>query len=380
MASTGYPTFGKRYTVHALLGHGGMAEVYQAIDTTLDRIVAIKVMLPQLESDATYARRFKTEAKAAARISSPYVVSIHDWGEEDGRYYIVMEYVRGIDLRQALSQHGPLHPAKVAEIGYQACAALREAHRNGIVHRDIKPSNIMMQTSGDIKIMDFGIAQATGATTVHGMAGTIAYMSPEQRSGAHVGPQGDLYSLGVTLYELATGVLPDIAVAASTGKTLGNRPIPPSRLRRGVDGNLDAIILKALEPSLDARYQSAQDMLDDFEEYLSTTAHASKEGAFPTLWALAFTGGPAGIEGSVVAFDAPAMVGRDPCSEIAVDDEALSLQHALLTPRGMYLEVEDMASLNGTFVDGERITGCTLCQAGSTLDMGTCHAIIGKKP
>lgn len=189
---------------------GGMAEVYKATDSTLGRTVAVKVMLPQYASDPNFAARFRQEAQAAANLSSPYIVNIYDWGRDGDSYYIVMEYVRGTDLKTAIQQRGNIHPRKVAEIGSQVCSALSVAHGYDIIHRDIKSANIMVQGDGNVKVMDFGIAQAghPGMTQDSSVLGTAHYVSPEQAQGKKLTPASDLYSLGIVLYEAATANCP----------------------------------------------------------------------------------------------------------------------------------------------------------------------------
>ena len=151
---------GGRYLLKDKVGTGGMATVYRAQDQVLDRTVAVKIMLPQYAGDATFAARFKQEAQAAAGLSSPYIVGVYDWGKDGDTYYIVMEYLRGTDLKSGIKSHGALDPKKVAQIGSQISSALSVAHKHEIIHRDIKPQNIMVLPDGNIKVMDFGIARA----------------------------------------------------------------------------------------------------------------------------------------------------------------------------------------------------------------------------
>ena len=175
-------TLSNRYLVKERIGIGGMAEVYEGQDQVLGRKVAVKVMLPQYAEDATFVARFKQEAASAANLQSPYIVNVYDWGQDDGTYYIVMEYVRGSDLKTAIQQRGPVNQRKVAEIGSQVCQALSVAHNQDIIHRDIKPQNIMIQPDGNIKVMDFGIARAKNSMEQRTSAvlGTAHYISPEQ--------------------------------------------------------------------------------------------------------------------------------------------------------------------------------------------------------
>lgn len=265
--------FGQRYRVTERIGMGGMAEVFKAVDTTLGRTVALKVMLPQYASDKTFAARFRQEAQAAANLSSPYIVNIYDWGKDQDSYYIVMEYVRGTDLKTAIEERGAIHQRKVAEIGAQVCSALSVAHSYDIIHRDIKSANIMVQTDGNIKVMDFGIAQAgnSAMTKDSSVLGTAHYVSPEQAQGHPLTPASDLYSLGVVLYEAATGQLPfDGPDAVSVAlKQVNEMPTLPHQINPSIDRKLEAIIMRALSKHVEERYQTANEMRRDLEAYLA---------------------------------------------------------------------------------------------------------------
>ncbi len=199
---------GGRYEVEKTLGGGGMAVVYLARDTDLDRSVAVKVLADNLRDDIELRRRFVREARLAARLSHPNVVGVYDAGEQDGLPYIVMECVEGETLAELLRREERLEPARVIELGVQACAGLEHAHRAGLVHRDVKPANLLLTGDGTLKIADFGIAHAaegTKLTAVGTVLGTAGYLSPEQASGEPVTPATDLYSLGCCLYELLDG-------------------------------------------------------------------------------------------------------------------------------------------------------------------------------
>src|SRR3712207_1884500 len=201
-----------RYRLRKSLGSGGMADVYLAHDDILDRDVALKVMSSRYASDEEFVERFKREAQSAAALSHPNIVSIFDRGEqEDGTYYIAMEYLPGGTLKDHILKRGPLPPQMAAAVALQTAEALQAAHKKGIIHRDIKPRNILITDSGDVKVTDFGIARAAEATTTSNLGdilGTAKYMSPEQAMGEPVGPASDLYSLGVVLYEMLTGRVP----------------------------------------------------------------------------------------------------------------------------------------------------------------------------
>ena len=199
--------FGRRYRATEKIGAGGMAEVYKAVDETLGRTVAVKVLHPRYASDPNFATRFRREAQAAAQLQSPNIVNMYDWGQDGDTYYIVMELVRGTDLKAIITENGPLESKRVAEIGAQVCSALSVAHGYDVIHRDIKPHNLMVAPDGSVKVMDFGIARAgnTTMTQTGSVLGTAHYVSPEQAQGRELKAQSDLYSLGVVLYEAATG-------------------------------------------------------------------------------------------------------------------------------------------------------------------------------
>jgi serine/threonine-protein kinase len=266
--------FGNRYRLVEKIGIGGMAEVYKATDEVLGRTVAVKVMLPQYAGDPTFAARFKQEAQSAANLQSPYIVNIYDWGHDsaDNTYFIVMEYVRGTDLKTAIQQRGAINQRKAAEIGSQVCAALSVAHSYDIIHRDIKPHNIMVQPDGNAKVMDFGIARANGSamTQTGSVLGTAYYVSPEQAQGKPLTPATDLYSLGVVLYEATTGRVPFDApdAVAVALKQVNELPTPPTRLNPDIDPALESIILRALEKNPLNRYGTAEQMRVALNNYL----------------------------------------------------------------------------------------------------------------
>lgn len=264
---------GGRYQVLDKVGTGGMATVYRGLDQVLGRTVAIKTMLPQYATDPSFAARFKQEAQAAAALNSPYIVSVYDWGKDADTYYIAMEYLRGTDLKSGIRKHGALDCKKVAQIGSQIAQALSVAHNHDIIHRDIKPQNIMVQPDGNIKVMDFGIARAKNShlTTDNSVLGTAHYVSPEQTQGKPLGPTTDLYSLGIVMYEAATGRVPfdgDNAVTVAM-KQVTEQPVPPSQINPSVDPQLEAIILKCMQKDPKDRFQTADELYHTLRDYLA---------------------------------------------------------------------------------------------------------------
>ena len=262
-----------RYLIGERIGVGGMAEVYQGQDNVLGRTVAVKVMLPQYAEDANFTTRFKQEAAAAANLQSPYIVNVYDWGQDADTSFMVMEYVRGSDLKTAINQRGAISQRKVAEIGSQVCQALAVAHNLDIVHRDIKPQNIMVQPDGNVKVMDFGIARAKNSVMAKTSAvlGTAHYISPEQAQGKELTAASDMYSLGVVLYEAVTGKLPfDGPDAVSVAlKQVSELPVPPREIKPELDPGLEAIIMKAMSKNPLDRFATARDMRHALNDFLA---------------------------------------------------------------------------------------------------------------
>jgi serine/threonine-protein kinase len=261
--------FDGRYRIQRKLGAGGMADVYLAEDQELGRRVAIKILNGRHANDDQFIERFRREAKNAAALNHPSIVSIYDRGEAEDTYYIAMEYLDGRTLKELIVGRGAA-PINVAiEYARQILSALRFAHRHGIVHRDIKPHNVLVDGDGRVKVTDFGIARAGASqmTETGSIVGTAHYLSPEQARGGEVDQRSDLYSLGIVLYELLTGKTPfegDTPVEIAM-KHLSNAPKPPSKLRPDIPRELDMVVLRALAKDPGDRYQSADEMEADLE-------------------------------------------------------------------------------------------------------------------
>ncbi len=256
--------FDGRYRILRKLGTGGMANVYLAEDEVLGRRVAIKILNDRHAGDDQFVERFRREAKNAASLSHPNIVSIYDRGEAEGTYYIAMEYLDGRSLKELIVARGPAPIHLAVDYARQILAAIRFAHRHGIVHRDIKPHNVLVDGEGRLKVTDFGIARAgvSQMTEAGSIIGTAQYLSPEQAKGAPVDQTSDLYSVGVVLYELLTGVVPfsgDTPVEIAM-KHLSNVPEPPSAKRADVPRDLDMVVMRALAKDPSERYQSAEEM------------------------------------------------------------------------------------------------------------------------
>lgn len=277
MSKTETPTHvADRYVISGRLGSGGMGDVFKARDTVLGRTVALKMLPFELAVQPGFVDRFRAEAQAIAKISHPNVVQVHDWGQESETYYMVMEYVRGKNLRQVLSTRGRLHPRQAAQITGQVLGALAAAHDNGVIHRDVKPENVVVATNGRVKVMDFGIARALErAAVTSGLMGTVAYVAPEQARGEGTDARADIYSTGCMLYELLTGTLPFEGDAAKVlHQHLHGRVPAPSTLVPSVGSGMDRVVEKATELQIDRRYRSAGAMRKDLASAMNTLPEA----------------------------------------------------------------------------------------------------------
>lgn len=272
---------GDRYEIGEVIGRGGMAEVHEGRDLRLGRRVAVKILRPDLARDPSFQVRFRREAQSAAALNHPNIVAVYDTGEDvlagEGADaivvpYIVMEFVDGMTLRQLLASGRRLLPERALEITGGVLSALDYAHRHGIVHRDIKPANVMLTRTGDVKVMDFGIARALNdvgntMTATSAVMGTAQYLSPEQARGEVVDARSDLYSAGVLLYELLTGRPPftgDSPVSIAY-QHVSEMPIPPSQVDGGVSTEVDTVVMHSLSKRADDRYQTAAEFRTDVE-------------------------------------------------------------------------------------------------------------------
>ena len=259
---------GNRYEIIQLVGSGGMADVYKAKCHRLNRLVAIKVLKPEFGKDSDFVKRFHVEAQAAAGLIHPNIVNIYDVGEEAGLHYIVMELAEGLTLESYIHKKGRLLPEEAVHISIQIAQGLEAAHSNNTIHRDIKPQNIIVTNEGRIKVTDFGIARASNANTITmATIGSVHYFSPEQARGGYVDARSDIYSLGITMYEMVTGHVPfdgenPVTVAL---KHLQEEVIPPSQIIPDIPRSLEKIILKAVNKKQEFRYSTVTEMIVDLK-------------------------------------------------------------------------------------------------------------------
>lgn len=262
---------GERYEIIERVGSGGMSEVYKARDHKLNRLVAIKILKREFSEDKTFVQKFIREAQSAAGLMHPNIVNVYDVGQEGNTHYIVMELVDGITLKKYIENKGKLSPKEVVSIGIQAALGIDAAHKNNIIHRDIKPQNIIISKEGKVKIADFGIAKAASSETVSSNAmGSVHYISPEQARGGYSDAKSDIYSLGITLYEMVTGRVPfdgDTTVSIAI-QHLQDELIEPSKYTPDVPISLEQIILKCTQKSPERRYHSAEELIADLKKSL----------------------------------------------------------------------------------------------------------------
>ena len=262
---------GNRYQVLSKIGAGGMADVYKGKDTMLNRFVAIKVLKKEYREDENFVRKFRSEAQAAAGLLNPNIVNVYDVGEDRGLYYMVMELVEGITLKEYIERKGRLSHKEVISIAIQMCTGIGAAHAANIIHRDIKPQNIIISRDGKVKVTDFGIAKATTSNTISSNAmGSVHYSSPEQARGGFSDAKSDIYSIGITLYEMVTGRVPfdgDSTVSVAI-KHLQEEITPPSEYVPDIPYSLEQIILKCTQKNGERRYSNTGDLIQDLKRSL----------------------------------------------------------------------------------------------------------------
>ena len=261
-----------RYEIIERIGSGGMADVFKANDTRLNRLVAVKILKQEFSNDKNFITRFKNEAQSAACLSHPNIVSVYDVGDDNGYHYIVMELVEGITLKKFIEKKGRLEVREAVGISIQIAQGMEAAHDNHIIHRDIKPQNIMISRDGKVKVADFGIAKVVSTNTfTQTTVGTVHYLSPEQARGGYSDERSDIYSLGVTLYEMLTGELPfggdsDVTVALAH---IQNEARPAREIVPSIPYSLDRVVQKCMQKHPENRYNSASDLIMDLKHSIT---------------------------------------------------------------------------------------------------------------
>ena len=261
----------ERYEVLGKIGTGGMADVYKAKDHKLNRFVAVKVLKPEFRDDKTFIRKFRSEAQAAAGLTHPNIVNVFDVGDDEGVYYIVMELIEGITLKEYIAKKGKLSIKEATSIAIQVSMGLEAAHNHGIVHRDVKPQNIIISTDGKVKVTDFGIARAASSNTISSnVMGSVHYSSPEQVRGGYSDERSDIYSLGITLYEMVTGRVPfdgDTTVAIAI-KHLQEEMVPPTLTQRIFPTVWNRLFINVHRRAWDAVTEKMSDVIADLKHSL----------------------------------------------------------------------------------------------------------------
>ena len=282
------------YEVESLLGRGGMSVVYKALQVNLDRHVALKILPPTLSSDPSFVKRFMQEARAVAKLDHSNIVQIFDIAEEEGLHFFSMQCVEGKTLDAVLKEKGRLDADEAIRIIIQAAQGIEHAHKNNIIHRDVKPSNIIIDNYGNVKVMDFGLARATDdrsskLTQLGTLIGTLAYMSPEQCRGEELDFRTDIYSLGVVLYEMLTG-MPPFDSETETGliyKIVHEDPEPIGNRRSNITGLLASTVEKAMQKDPQSRYKNTKELISDLQSMKSSKT-VSSEKQLPSIAVLPF--------------------------------------------------------------------------------------------
>ena len=261
----------ERYEIVGKIGTGGMADVYKAMDHKLNRFVAVKVLKPEFREDTTFIKKFRSEAQAAAGLTHPNIVNVFDVGDDGGVYYIVMELIEGITLKEYISKKGKLSIKEATSIAIQVSMGLEAAHSHGIVHRDVKPQNIIISTDGKVKVTDFGIARAASSNTISSnVMGSVHYSSPEQVRGGYSDEKSDIYSLGITMFEMLTGRVPfngETTVAIAIKHIQEEMPSPKEYVPE-IPSSVANIVLKCCQKSPDRRYQNMAELIADLKQSL----------------------------------------------------------------------------------------------------------------
>lgn len=310
----------ERYEILGKIGTGGMADVYKAKDHKLNRFVAVKVLKPEFREDTTFIRKFKSEAQAAAVLTHPNIVNVFDVGDDNGVYYIVMELIEGITLKEYISKKGKLSVKEATSIAIQVSMGLEAAHSHGIVHRDVKPQNIIISMDGKVKVTDFGIARAASSNTISSnVMGSVHYSSPEQVRGGYSDEKSDIYSFGITLYEMLTGKVPfegDTTVAIAL-QHIQDEIVSPRQYVPEIPVSVEKIVLKCTQKRTERRYQNMTDLIADLKRSLVTP-----DEDFVTI-------------GAPLASDAPTkLITPDEVNEIAEKSSAVKAEDIEATPIG----------------------------------------------
>jgi len=298
-----------RYRIVRKIASGGMADIYLGQDIELERKVAVKILSANYAGDRNFVARFRREAQVLARLDHPNIVDIYDWGKFNSYYYIVMEFVEGISLKELIDKKGSVEPDTAAKYAVQICDALGAAHDNNLIHRDIKPQNILISPEGKIKVTDFGIAKSlnTDITRTINIVGTAHYISPEQARGDVLDSRTDIYSLGIVIYEMLTGDLPfrgDTSIDISL-KHVNEKPVKPTRLVQGIPKKLENIVMLCLKKDPSLRYPGIGDLKLDLENYLGGKSlllgKTGRDYARPNILAASLGKNPGLLAASVIS-------------------------------------------------------------------------------